>query len=572
MSHTITARECRFVTHIPSPHPSIPDLHVVKEQRHCSDGVIRPAINIVENFKRPFYVTKTQYQNHEQKKEWESAEKLNIYSCTESELRDQVARALGKPWSKERLARLAKSPYLYGTDISAGALIGAQYKKQFPDVQTPYTFATFDVETNVLEHPEERRIIMATVSFGNQVFTAVQKSFLNGINDPIRLIDRAMNKYLGEYVQKLNLQCTTVLCEREIDIVIEVFRKLHEWKPDFLTIWNMDFDIQRVMDACGRAGIDPKDIFSDPVIPKDRRFFTYKQGKKKRVTASGREIPINPAAQWHTVYAPSSFYVIDAMCVYRLLRLSNQEQPSYRLDHILSVTIGARKLKFEEANKYKGLPWHQFMQQNFKIEYIIYNRFDSISMVEQENKIKDVSFTLPSQAGFSSFDRFNSQTKKISDAMYFFCLEENLVFASYAPPDKKEERPDVEEGEFSIEDEDEIADVLSCSGWVVTLAAHKTTDSGMRCLAECPDTRTNVRAFVEDIDAVSSYPSDVLACNVSKETTKREIVSIGDIDEFVFRMQNINALSGPINAIEYCTTMFNFPRPEELLAAYTNQI
>jgi hypothetical protein len=94
----------------------------------------------------------------------------------------------------------------------------------------------------------------------------------------------------------------------------------------------------------------------------------------------------------------------------------------------------------------------------------------------------------------------------------------------------------------------------------------------MRCLAECPDTRTNVRAFVEDIDAVSSYPSDVLACNVSKETTKREIVSIGDIDEFVFRMQNINALSGPINAIEYCTTMFNFPKPEELLAAYTNQI
>jgi len=59
---------------------------------------------------------------------------------------------------------------------------------------------------------------------------------------------------------------------------------------------------------------------------------------KKKVTASGQVKPINPALQWHTLILTASFYVIDAMCVYRQLRMAAQEEPS-NLNYILQKEL-----------------------------------------------------------------------------------------------------------------------------------------------------------------------------------------------------------------------------------------
>ena len=41
-----------------------------------------------------------------------------------------------------------------------------------------------------------------------------------------------------------------------------------------------------------------------------------------------------------------------------------------------------------------------------------------------------------------------------------------------------------------------------------------------------------------------------------------------NIDEDIFRQQNLNLVLGRVNAVEYCTTMFNMPKPEELLTMF----
>jgi hypothetical protein len=46
---------------------------------------------------------------------------------------------------------------------------------------------------------------------------------------------------------------------------------------------------------------------------------------------------------------------------------------------------------------------------------------------------------------------------------------------------------------------------------------------------------------------------------VSKDTTHREILHIEGVDVSEFKKQNINLLYGPTNAVEYCSTMMNFP-------------
>lgn len=215
------------------------------------------------------------------------------------------------------------------------------------------------------------------------------------------------------------------------------------------------------------------------------------------------------------------------------------------------------------------------MQTNYKIEYIIYNRFDSISMIELDNKTLDLQVTLPTYAGMTDFAKFNSQPKKIADQMYFFLLEEGKVQGTVGQVEEVKEDENTED--TSVDDEESEDEptakkgepkILSLKDWIITLPAHLMIDGGLCCIEEDPNIRSNARAYVFDADAVSSYPSDISALNVSKETTKKEVIDIPGIPEHVFRLENINLLSGHTNAVEYCTMMFKFPKPEELLELY----
>lgn len=63
---------------------------------------------------------------------------------------------------------------------------------------------------------------------------------------------------------------------------------------------------------------------------------------------------------------------------------------------------------------------------------------------------------------------------------------------------------------------------------------------------------------------VSGYPSNTLSINLSKDTCLRELLDIEGVKEEDYKLQNINAIFGKVNSIEYCTTMFNFPTLKEL--------
>jgi DNA polymerase elongation subunit (family B) len=461
-------------------------------------------------------------------------------------------------------------------------MIKHDYRTQYPDAISAYNVAMLDIETDMIHGTQKP--IMSTVVYRNEVVTFVLKSFVSGFVDPVKAIDECMDKYLSEYIEKRNIVATTVLVETELELVDKSFKQLHEWQPDILAIWNMDFDIPKMIEVCVDAGVDPKWIFSDPRVPDEFKSFRYKQGQKKRVSAAGKVFPINPANQWHVVYTPASFWILDAMCVYRLLRLAKGEERSYALDYILNKVLGIRKLKFKEADGHIADKWHIFMQTYYKIEYIIYNRFDCISMQELDEKTKDLSNTLPDYAGCTDFDVFNSQPKRIATDYHYYLLENGEVLAAkgvveqYVPEEPEPSDTD-ENGELIDDEGDETLDVipvkedrvLSLKGWIVTLPSSNVVDNGLRCLLEDVNLHTNARGHVYDSDCVSSYPSDIMAMNVSKATTVREIITIEGVEEYTFRMQNINIMSGHTNALEYCTTMFNFPTPEKMLEMYTSQ-
>lgn len=474
----IKQREWRFAYHLPTG-PQGQDIHLVKEQITLKTGESFPNLRVINNYERPVWVTQLNKRVHEDKKEYEHTDNLDKHMCTQSQLPNKLKMLLKKPWSNERLSELCASPFVYGADIPSTAILNRElYQKQQPDlIKTAYRNAAFDTETDMVHGTEQ--IIIGSMTMLPEVHLIARRDFFGSFQGDIQeRFRQIVHEKLAPEIQKYNLQITLEVVESEIDIVEKSFKWFHDRKPDWMSIWNMDFDITKVMLACERAKVDPKQILCDPSIPYEYRICRYKRGQTQKEAASGKLKPVSPHDQWHTLYLTASFYVIDAMSSYRLLRLGEQEERSYALDAILEKVFDKpeeriRKLTHPPADKYVKGAWHKVMQSEWKFEYLAYAAMDTISMCLLDKKTRDLSHKLPALADISSFDQVNSQPKRLRDAFYVFALEEHSSvvgsvgfareYVEVIEEDPDEEDPDAE---FEDEEEEEKHETLSRKAWV----------------------------------------------------------------------------------------------------------
>lgn len=76
----------------------------------------------------------------------------------------------------------------------------------------------------------------------------------------------------------------------------------------------------------------------------------------------------------------------------------------------------------------------------------------------------------------------------------------------------------------------------------------------------------------QKLDVSASYPKGTIALNISKRTTVREMCYVVGIDEYEMRMQNMGLTAGYVNSLEYCTSMFNAPKPADVLKMFESEI
>lgn len=562
MSNNILKKEVRFAWYIPANHNiDRPDLHYVREDHTLENGEVVPHTYLAKDFKRPIFVTKQAFRNHKDKKEFEDKDKLLSQMTTQSNLDNAAASLLGNPSLASKSENIKNSPYVYAYDVTSTSLIKYSSLKKNDFIQSPYSVAAFDIETN----PTTQEILLATVAFKNKVHTSILSKFIPNIPNIEARIKKAIEYYLPEYV---NFKFTFSVCKTEVDLIKDNFKVINDWKPAFLSIWNMDFDIPKLLERLKYYNVNPIDALCDPKVPRQFRVCRYKQGTKKKVTASGVVKPINPSLQWHTLIVTAPYYVIDAMCVYRQLRMAKQEETSYSLDAILKKEGIKQKLKFTEADQYSGIKWHLFLQERYPVEYIVYNIYDCLGMLALDNKLKDLCSALPSFAGITDFQKFNSQVRKISDSVFLFGLEKNKIIGTGAKINKTEEElVEVEDEDLDGDEEEEKEEdykTLDLKGWIQLLPQNLLIHDGIKCLEEYPEVTTNIRGLTCDLDAVSSYPSCTLSMNVSKATCINELIKVDGVSEEVFREQNLSVCLGNVNMLEYMNVMFNLPDLDSL--------
>lgn len=538
----ILKRECKFVLYAPPNELNIEDdIHIVKELITYEDGKKEPRLSYIKNFQKPFYVTKEFYRNHKDKKESEDLEKVDIFKATNKNMPKAVASRLGSQYIGTKTMRdVCDSPYLYGTDIDSKAIIKKMFMDKYPNNITSFKVAALDIETNL----ETDEIVIISIATSEEVYVGILSSIIPNKN---KIEEQLLYLYKNNIPQtefNKNIKPVFELFEHESELICNVLARLHSYKVDICAIWNMDYDIPYIIKRCKKFNIELKDIFSDPSVPKEYRYFVYKQGKKVKVKESGQQVPINPNEQWHTINTPSYHYWLDAMSTYYFVRVGSKQVPGgYSLDNILEKELGdkLKKLKFkdDETTHLLGVDWHKFMLQNRPLQYIIYNAWDTMSILELDNKTKDMCNSIGILSGISSFDIFDSGPKKIVDALHYFYLQNNRV--------------------LGVKGTKDTGDLLGMGDWINILDNDFIEDSESDAILEDSNIDTGIRANILDLDAVSSYPSDTQAANVSKDTTSREIIDIIGIARSDYMLYNIDLFFGNVNAIEYCQNMLNFP-------------
>lgn len=476
----IEGYECKHAVYVEHQGGEKKDALIVKELIHLKDGTTVPNVRMIENFQREFYVTKEAARNHEFKKQFEDLDKVMRYTSTQIDLSRNVARALRKNWVPD-MRIMGRSQYLYGTDIDTKAIIKHKYQSKFPNCRTLNSVAVGDIESDVVEGHEE--IISISLTYKERVAIFVSNWFVRTKPDAIDEIKRKFSYYLGEYETSRKIDLEVYICDSEVETVKAFIAKAHEWQPDFLAFWNMAYDIPKMLGVLERNGYNPADIWSDPRVPPQYRLAKWQPGPVTKITASGRKMALSIAERWNTFFVSAGFYVIDAMCVYQKIRIAAGKEPSYALDAILKKELKLGKLKFQEADHLIGIGWHQFMQKNYKIEYLVYNLFDCISIELLDERNMDLSNKISMLSGCSDYFDFKSQPKRTCNELHWFALEERKKVIGCTSDDMKLELDKY---------------VTNTEGWIVTLPTHLVIDNGLQCIKEFPEIVTKARLHVGD--------------------------------------------------------------------------
>ena len=559
--------------------PDGSDAVVIKVHRHFEDGSVKPEITIVDKPRRSFYVTKPAFRNHKFKKERESIDRLDRYVVPNSRLAEELNKVLNGDHKRSKylsIPKLCDSQYVYGADISIETLIKHNFQQKFEASglnATPLTTGFLDIETDVLSGNNNINII--TVTHENRVYTAIlddfitikqpDGSFRKGSLDEViefstKTLDCHINELLTEHVKKnpksrLKQQVEANPFEyfyyvgrTVIDLIKWIYKQIHNNRTDFIGVWNINFDIPKILTPIKEEGLSPEDIFCPPELSSNFRYVKYQADEKKTDSIFKK---------WHWLHATSYSQFIDSQNLYCILRtVKGGEIGGYKLDNVLKSNDLGGKLTFKDDNPdiehLAELDWHRYMQRNEALKYIVYNQFDCISLQLMEWKNSDLS-SMSILGGVSQLCKWTRQTRKMADSLYFDLLSSGHIIASAGQN---------METEFDA--------LIDNTGGAV-LRPERTSNIGIKIFSDRPDITTMLHTFVGDVDFSGMYPQCLIILNASKDTK----ISCGISIDGMTRDETLRYYSLIIgmreNAVLLGTNYFGLPGYEELASRFAKR-
>ena len=518
-----------------------------------------PNIRIIENPKRQFAITKPQFRTHNEKREWENLDRVDWYTTYNKDMTENVYRALyGKlPYGHVRQKKLDNSPYIYGTKIGIETLIHHRYTEDLNKIDykpVSPTVGMLDIETSVLSD-DNGKIIIITTTHENKVYTAILREFLTYKNEDGEVVEGSLQtlrnmseNVLHDTIQTYGFEFYYHIADTPQELIFWIMKNIHENHTDFIGIWNIDFDIPKILNTLNQENIPLEDVFSHPDVPEAFRYAEYRPDNSTNAQHFTRK--------WHWLNTTGTAQFYDAMCLYSILRVHEGLKQSYSLDAILQAHGIGEKLKFKgdipDVAYMSNIDWHRYMQEKKPYEYIIYNQYDAMSLQILEWSINDVN-AVYLLVGDTHMRDFNKQSRMAGDVFHFECLKLGKVIGTI--------------GEEMVGKYDHL---IPKDGGAV-LRPERTHELGMKALADMPHVITMLHPFTGDLDFSQMYPTAIICANLSRETKKSALIRVESFDQG--HPQEISSKMGsPVeNAQSIGSTYLGLPAYTEMWAMYKNR-
>jgi hypothetical protein len=207
---------------------------------------------------------------------------------------------------------------------------------------------------------------------------------------------------MGQFIDQLEKEFSPVYghikyilksYDKEINLIVDLFKLIHDRKPNFCFIWNMRFDIQYLLERIKVLGYNPRSIMCHPDFNVQRCYFhvdksTFRMEK-----------------QFDYFYCSSYTQYVCLMRLYASIRKSQQMLKSVSLNAIGDKELKDKKVEYPaEANiiTFPYIDWKRF---------IIYNIKDVLLTAGIERKTNDaMTYYLRSHINLTPYSKIFRET------------------------------------------------------------------------------------------------------------------------------------------------------------------
>lgn len=396
------------------------------------------------------------------------------------------------------LGFLHRYPYAFHSDLDYEDMFRTEWALHYaePGISRRLTKGFLDIETDVVDFigfPTDECEINAVTFIDGDAKVCYTFLLRNDKNPLIEEFEKNGAKFREELHEAFDdsygkFDYQIMMYDKEIELLVDLFKTIHRLKKDFIFIWNMSFDIPYIIARITKLGYDPAEIMCHPDFR--HKYVDFRKDYHNFDAAHKKD---------YFKIADYSVYQ-DDMINYAKIRKANGKLQSTKLNAIGIIELNDTKLDYTDAGFDRKLPYTNYAR------FVMYNIKDVLLQFGIERRTNDMD-TIFSNAydNATNYPSLFNMTILDRNSMYLSLYNKmNLIMGNNANMDyttmteaerkAKEDAAKKERFEGAL-----VGNPLLNSHEGMTLYGKKSKF---------------VFNYVIDYDFSSLYPSIIISCNI----------------------------------------------------------
>ena len=362
-------------------------------------------VECIENPDYEFYMLKDGY-SCEYNNLFIEKEKVNKITVPYKSLELEIAKLTGNQefyndcitnGNRSAIKQLHTIPSIFNSDIHIEDHYRYRFNKLYKNEPFKISKLYFDIEVDVIdlhgEFPEPGECPINAVTLindlNNKIYTLLLRNERNPLiqefedNIQTRFFDRikdTIRDAIGGWKQEKRFgldkfDYEVMFYDEEILLIVDIFKIINTFKPDFVLAWNIAFDLPYIIERIKVLGYDPRDIVCHPDF-KHKMCEYYIQHDVQEKHKKGDYYNISS----YSVY-------LDQMVRFASRRASDKNFKIVNLDYVGNKIVKVRKLDYSDiCPNIAMLPY-----KDYEI-FVFYNIIDTIVQKCIEVKVNDIDY------------------------------------------------------------------------------------------------------------------------------------------------------------------------------------